>query len=67
LQRPFEFGADVILHSTTKFIEGHNATIGGALISRDAELHERFLFARNAIGAIQSPFPARMRRFDRGP
>ena len=58
LQRPFEFGADVILHSTTKFIEGHNATIGGALITRDAELHERFLFARNAIGAIQSPFPA---------
>jgi cystathionine beta-lyase/cystathionine gamma-synthase len=58
LQRPFELGADVILHSTTKFIEGHNATIGGALITRDAELHERFLFARNAIGAIQSPFPA---------
>lgn len=58
LQRPFELGADVILHSTTKFIEGHNATIGGALITRDPELHERFLFARNAIGAIQSPFPA---------
>jgi cystathionine beta-lyase/cystathionine gamma-synthase len=58
LQRPFELGADVILHSTTKFIEGHNATIGGALITRAAELHERFLFARNAIGAIQSPFPA---------
>jgi cystathionine beta-lyase/cystathionine gamma-synthase len=58
LQRPFELGADVILHSTTKFIEGHNATVGGALITRDAELHERFLFARNAIGAIQSPFPA---------
>lgn len=58
LQRPFELGADVILHSTTKFIEGHNATIGGALITRDAELHDRFLFARNAIGAIQSPFPA---------
>lgn len=58
LQRPFEWGADVVLHSTTKFIEGHNATVGGALITRDAELHERFLFARNAIGAIQSPFPA---------
>ena len=58
LQRPFELGADVVLHSTTKFIEGHNATIGGALITRDADLHERFLFARNAIGAIQSPFPA---------
>jgi cystathionine beta-lyase/cystathionine gamma-synthase len=58
LQRPFELGADIVLHSTTKFIEGHNATIGGALITRDAELHERLAFARNAIGAIQSPFPA---------
>ena len=58
LQRPFQLGADVILHSTTKFIEGHNATIGGALVTRDAELHDRFLFTRNAIGAIQSPFPA---------
>lgn len=58
LQRPFDFGADVVLHSTTKFIEGHNATVGGALITRDAELHERFAFVRNAIGAIQSPFPA---------
>ena len=58
LQRPFDFDADVVLHSTTKFIEGHNATIGGALITRDAELHERFVFIRNAIGAIQSPFPA---------
>jgi cystathionine beta-lyase/cystathionine gamma-synthase len=58
LQRPLDLGADVVLHSTTKFIEGHNATIGGALITRDADLHERFAFTRNAIGAIQSPFPA---------
>ena len=58
LQRPLELGADLVLHSTTKFIEGHNATVGGALITRDAELHERFAFTRNAIGAIQSPFPA---------
>jgi cystathionine beta-lyase/cystathionine gamma-synthase len=58
LQRPFELGADIVLHSTTKFIEGHNATVGGALITGDAELHERFTFTRNAIGAIQSPFPA---------
>jgi len=58
LQRPFELHADVVLHSTTKFIEGHNATVGGALITRDPELHERFSFTRNAIGAIQSPFPA---------
>ncbi len=58
LQRPFELNADVVLHSTTKFIEGHNATVGGALIAKDAELQERFSFTRNAIGAIQSPFPA---------
>jgi cystathionine beta-lyase/cystathionine gamma-synthase len=58
LQQPFDLGADIVLHSTTKFIEGHNATVGGALVVRDAELHERFAFARNAIGAIQSPFAA---------
>ena len=58
LQRPFDLGADVVLHSTTKFIEGHNATVGGALITRDAELQEKLAFTRNAIGAIQSPFPA---------
>ncbi|MGH9941097.1 MAG: trans-sulfuration enzyme family protein [Pyrinomonadaceae bacterium] len=58
LQRPFDLGADIVLHSTTKFIEGHNATVGGALVTRDAELHERLAFTRNAIGAIQSPFPA---------
>ena len=58
LQRPFEFGADAVLHSTTKFIEGHNATVGGALITNDPDLHERFSFTRNAIGAIQSPFAA---------
>jgi cystathionine beta-lyase/cystathionine gamma-synthase len=58
LQKPLELHADVVLHSTTKFIEGHNATVGGALITSDAELHEHFSFTRNAIGAIQSPFPA---------
>ena len=58
LQRPLDLGADVSLHSTTKFIEGHNATVGGALITRDADLHERFSFMRNATGAIQSPFNA---------
>lgn len=58
LQRPFDLGADIVLHSTTKFIEGHNATVGGALITRDANLHDQFLFTRNTIGAIQSPFAA---------
>lgn len=58
LQRPLYLGADVALHSTTKFIEGHNATVGGALITRSAELQEKFFFLRNCIGAIQSPFNA---------
>lgn len=58
LQLPLQFGADVILHSTTKFIEGHNATVGGALITRDAALHEKLAYLRNATGAIQSPFHA---------
>ncbi len=58
LQRPFEMCADIVLHSTTKFIEGHNATVGGALITPGRDMHDRFLFARNATGSIQSPFPA---------
>jgi cystathionine beta-lyase/cystathionine gamma-synthase len=58
LQRPLDLGADVVLHSTTKFIEGHNATVGGALITREPKLQEQFYFARNATGSIQSPFPA---------
>ncbi len=58
LQRPLDLGADIVLHSTTKFIEGHNATVGGALLTRSAELHERLSFLRNAVGVIQSPFQA---------
>lgn len=58
LQSPFEFGADVVLYSTTKSIEGHNATLGGALLSRDADLLERFRLVRKTLGAPQSPFEA---------
>lgn len=58
LQRPLDLGADISLHSTTKFIEGHNATVGGALITRDAGLHEKLTYMRNATGSIQSPFNA---------
>ena len=58
LQRPLDLGADVVLHSTTKFIEGHNATVGGALITRNTELHERFDHVRKSTGTIQSPFDA---------
>ena len=58
LQRPFDLGADIVLHSTTKFIEGHNATTGGVLITRDSALNERFDYIRKATGTIQSPFDA---------
>lgn len=58
LQKPLDLGADVSLHSTTKFIEGHNSTIGGVLITRNKELHERFDFVRKSTGTIQAPFDA---------
>jgi cystathionine beta-lyase/cystathionine gamma-synthase len=58
LQQPLSLGADVSLHSTTKFIEGHNATMGGALITRNKELHERFDLVRKSTGTIQAPFDA---------
>lgn len=58
LQKPLDLGADISLHSTTKFIDGHNATIGGALITRNSELHERFDFIRKSTGTIQAPFDA---------
>ena len=58
LQQPLALGADVVLHSTTKFIDGHNATLGGALVTNDAALHERLAWHRNATGTIQSPWNA---------
>lgn len=58
LQQPIKLGADVSLHSTTKFIDGHNATIGGVLITNNKELNERFDFTRKSTGTIQSPFDA---------
>jgi cystathionine beta-lyase/cystathionine gamma-synthase len=57
-QRPFELGADVIVHSTTKFLEGHNATLGGAVVVESAELHERIAFARLSAGLVMSPMVA---------
>lgn len=57
-QRPFELGADVIVHSTTKFLDGHNATLGGAVVVNDAELHDRIAFARISAGLVMSPMVA---------
>ena len=55
LQPIFELGADISVLSTTKYIEGHNATVGGSLATRDEKLLERFRLVRKTIGCIQSP------------
>jgi cystathionine gamma-lyase len=54
-QRPLELGADLVIHSTTKYLDGHNATVGGAVVSRSAELDEKVRFIQNASGTIVSP------------
>jgi len=56
LQRPIELGADLVIHSTTKFLNGHSDSVGGAVISTTDELGERIGFLQNAVGAILSPF-----------
>lgn len=56
LQKPFVHGADVVVYSTTKYIEGHNSTVGGALIVQDAKLHEDIVFIKGTAGCTQSPF-----------
>ena len=55
LQRPLEHGIDVVVHSTTKYLNGHSDVIGGALVTSDAELFERLKFLQNAVGAVPSP------------
>lgn len=57
-QRPFELGADVIIHSTTKFLDGHNATLGGAVVVNDQSLHDEIAFARISAGLVMSPMVA---------
>ena len=56
LQRPLERGADIVLHSTTKYLGGHSDVIGGALVVRDRGLGERLTWLQNAVGAVPSPF-----------
>jgi cystathionine beta-lyase/cystathionine gamma-synthase len=58
LQRPFELGADLVVYSTTKYLEGHNSTVGGAVLAERPELAERLRFVRNATGCIQAPWEA---------
>jgi cystathionine gamma-synthase len=56
LQRPLTLGADVVVHSTTKYLGGHSDVVGGALVTRDAGLGERLAYNHNAMGAVAAPF-----------
>jgi cystathionine gamma-synthase len=56
LQQPIELGADIVLHSTTKYIGGHSDVIGGALVTNDEELDTAFAFLQNGAGAVAGPF-----------
>lgn len=55
LQQPLALGADIVVHSTTKCINGHSDVIGGAVITNDPALHERLKFFQNAVGAVPGP------------
>jgi cystathionine beta-lyase/cystathionine gamma-synthase len=56
LQRPIEHGVDIVMHSATKFLNGHSDMVGGIAVTADAELAERLAYLSNAIGAIAGPF-----------
>lgn len=58
LQRPIEQGADLVLHSATKYLNGHSDMVGGIVVTATAELSERMAFLQNSIGAIAGPFDA---------
>lgn len=55
LQRPLELGADIVVHSMTKYLGGHSDVVGGAIVVKDKELAERLYFLQNAVGAILGP------------
>ncbi len=58
LQQPLVLGADIVLHSTTKYIGGHSDVVGGALLTNDEELDAAFAFLQNGAGAVPGPFDA---------
>lgn len=55
-QRPLEFGCDIVMHSATKFLNGHSDMVGGVAVTADEELAERLGYLQNSIGAVQGPF-----------
>ncbi|WP_030910974.1 cystathionine gamma-synthase [Streptosporangium amethystogenes] len=58
LQQPLALGADVVVHSTTKYVGGHSDVVGGALVARDTGLGEELAYHQNAMGAVAGPFDA---------
>ena len=58
LQRPLELGADIVMHSTTKYLGGHSDVLGGAVILNDEEMAKKIEFIQFAVGAVSSPFDA---------
>ncbi len=56
LQRPLERGADIVMHSATKFINGHSDMIGGIVVTADASLSEQLAYLQNSVGAVAGPF-----------
>ncbi|HET6396798.1 MAG TPA: O-succinylhomoserine (thiol)-lyase [Pseudoxanthomonas sp.] len=56
LQNPIAFGADLVIHSTTKYVNGHSDVVGGAVVARDPELHQQLVWWANALGLTGSPF-----------
>lgn len=59
-QKPLELGADLVVHSATKFINGHSDLIGGVVVTANAELSEKIFFLQKSVGAVQSPFDSYM-------
>ncbi|MFN2383651.1 MAG: PLP-dependent aspartate aminotransferase family protein [Gemmatimonadota bacterium] len=55
-QRPFGFGADLVIHSTTKFLNGHSDMVGGIVLANDGETADRLRFLQNSVGAVPGPF-----------
>jgi len=58
VQRPLEFGADIVVHSATKYLNGHSDMVGGIAVVSNKELAERMAFLQNSIGAVAGPFDA---------
>lgn len=55
-QKPLKLGADIVMHSTTKYLNGHSDVIGGALVTNNRELYDKLQFLQNAAGAVPGPF-----------